>query len=162
MTFAIDATHDTANLTMTVVAQLDATPERVWQLWADPRQLERWWGPPTYPATFTQHDLVVGSTTAYHMTSPEGDTMPGWWVITAVDEPRSLELRDGFAEGDGTPDETMPITSMRMTLEPADGGTRMTLVSHFDSLEGMEKLIAMGMKEGMTLAMGQIEAILAN
>ena len=40
-------------LTMTLTAEFEASPERVWQLWADPRQLERWWGPPTYPATFT-------------------------------------------------------------------------------------------------------------
>ncbi len=43
--------------TMTLEAEFDASPERVWQLWADPRQLERWWGPPTYPATVTTHDL---------------------------------------------------------------------------------------------------------
>ena len=47
---------DPAALTMTLTAEFDASPERVWQLWADPRQLERWWGPPTYPATFTAHD----------------------------------------------------------------------------------------------------------
>ena len=42
---------DPEALTMTLDAEFDASPERVWQLWADPRQLERWWGPPTYPAT---------------------------------------------------------------------------------------------------------------
>jgi uncharacterized protein YndB with AHSA1/START domain len=39
-------------LSMTLVAEFDAGVERVWQLFEDPRQLERWWGPPTYPATF--------------------------------------------------------------------------------------------------------------
>ena len=47
-------------LTMTLDAEFEAPPERVWQLWADPRQLERWWGPPTYPATVTAHDLRTG------------------------------------------------------------------------------------------------------
>ena len=58
-------------LTMTLTAEFDASPERVWELWADPRQLERWWGPPTYPATFTAHDLAPGSRVEYHMTGPE-------------------------------------------------------------------------------------------
>ena len=53
-------TKDPVALTMTVSTELDATPERVWQLWADPRQLERWWGPPGYPATFTTHDFRPG------------------------------------------------------------------------------------------------------
>ena len=51
---------DPAALTMTLTAEFDASPERVWQLWADPRQLERWWGPPSYPATVTSHDLRPG------------------------------------------------------------------------------------------------------
>ena len=63
---------DPQTLTMTLEAEFDASPERVWQLWADPRQLERWWGPPTYPATFTRHDLAPGSRVEYHMTGPDG------------------------------------------------------------------------------------------
>ena len=35
---------DAQSRTMTLEAEFDASPERVWQLWADPRQLERWWG----------------------------------------------------------------------------------------------------------------------
>ena len=51
---------------------IDAPPERVWDLWADPRKLERWWGPPFWPATFTAHDLAPGSHVEYHMTGPTG------------------------------------------------------------------------------------------
>ncbi len=51
---------DTERLTMTVTAEYDVSAERAWQLWADPRQLERWWGPPTYPATVVDHDLRPG------------------------------------------------------------------------------------------------------
>ena len=60
---------DPQALSMTLDAEFDAPPERVWELWADPRQLERWWGPPNYPATFTKHDLAPGSRVEYHMTS---------------------------------------------------------------------------------------------
>jgi len=56
---------DPHRLTMTIEAEFDAAPERVWQLWADPRQLERWWGPPNYPATVTQHNLAPGGRVEY-------------------------------------------------------------------------------------------------
>jgi hypothetical protein len=82
-------TKDPQALTMTLTAELDASPDRVWQLWADPRQLERWWGPPTYPATFTKHDLAPGSHVAYHMTGPEGDQPHGYWEIVEADAARS-------------------------------------------------------------------------
>ena len=56
----IDVVKDTEALTLTLTAEFAAAPERVWQVWADPRQLEQWWGPPTWPATFVDHDFVVG------------------------------------------------------------------------------------------------------
>jgi uncharacterized protein YndB with AHSA1/START domain len=82
-------------LTMAIIVELDAPVERAWQLWADPRQLERWWGPPGYPATFVDHDLTAGSRVTYFMTSPEGEKYHGWWEVLAVDPPQRLEVRNG-------------------------------------------------------------------
>lgn len=148
-------------LTMTVDAEFDASAERVWQLWADPRQLERWWGPPSYPATFTLHELRPGGRVAYYMTGPEGDTPQGYWDILEVNPPRSLVFRDGFAKDDGRPDNDLPGMTGRVTIEEIGGGrTRMSIQSAFPSTEAMEQLLAMGMEQGLTEAVGQIDAIL--
>jgi len=153
---------DPEALTMTLTAELDASPERVWQLWADPRQLERWWGPPTYPATFTKHDLAPGSRVEYHMTGPEGDQPRGYWDVLEADAPTRLVFRDGFANDDGTPNDALPRNEGRVTIEPIeDGRTRMSIESQFPSTEAMEQVLAMGMEEGLTQAVGQIDAILA-
>lgn len=157
----IQSTHDTDALTMTVITEFGAAPERVWEVWADPRQLERWWGPPTWPATFVEHELTTGTRTSYYMTGPDGDRAAGLWLITAVDAPHRVELDDSFADADGNPDESMPVSHMRMTLDPAASGTRMTLVTEFASREQLDQLLEMGMEEGMTLALGQIDGILA-
>ena len=149
-------------LTMTLTAEFDASPERVWQLWADPRQLERWWGPPTYPATFTKHDLTSGSRVEYHMTGPEGDQPRGYWEVDEVDPPHRLVFRDGFANDDGTPNTDLPMNQARVRIEEIGGGrTRMSIESVFPSAEAMEQVLAMGMEEGLTQAVGQIDAILA-
>jgi uncharacterized protein YndB with AHSA1/START domain len=152
---------DPAALSLIITTELDASPQRVWQLWADPRQLERWWGPPTYPATFTAHDLAPGSRVEYHMTGPEGDQPRGYWDIIQTDPPRSLVFRDGFANDDGTPNDAMSRNEARVTIEPiGNGRTRMSIESHFPSPEAMEQVLAMGMEEGITQAVGQIDAIL--
>ena len=157
-----DVRKNADDLTMTLTAEFEASPQRVWQLWADPRQLERWWGPPTYPATVDSHDLQVGGRVQYHMTGPEGDQPRGYWDITEADPPHSLAFRDGFANEDGTPNTDLPITTGRVTIEEiGDGRTRMSIDSVFPSTEAMEQLMAMGMEEGFTLAIGQIDAILA-
>jgi uncharacterized protein YndB with AHSA1/START domain len=153
---------DPQTLTMNLEAEFDASPERVWQLWADPRQLERWWGPPTYPATFTKHDLAPGSRVEYHMTGPTGDQPHGYWEVLEVDPPHRLAVRDGFANADGTPNPELPTNQLRVRIEAIGAGrTRMSIESIFPTAEAMEQVLAMGMEEGLTLAVGQIDAILA-
>ncbi|PVE20055.1 SRPBCC domain-containing protein [Arthrobacter sp. Bz4] len=155
------STHkDTEALTLTIVAEFSASVERLWQVWEDPRQLERWWGPPTYPATFDSHDFVPGGKASYYMTGPEGDKSRGWWEFTAINAPTHLEFDDGFADENGDPMDEMGTTHSVVTLEAIDSGTRMTTVSSFESLEQLEKMIAMGMEEGIKQAMGQIDAVL--
>jgi uncharacterized protein YndB with AHSA1/START domain len=153
---------DPQALTMTMEAEFDASAERIWQLWADPRQLERWWGPPTYPATFTTHDLRPGGRVEYHMTGPEGDQPRGYWEVVEVAAPRRLVVRDGFLHDDGSPNADLPTTVFQVTIAEADAGrTRMTIESKFPSTEALEQLLAMGMEEGLKQAVGQIDAILA-
>ncbi|SDG29300.1 Uncharacterized conserved protein YndB, AHSA1/START domain [Sinosporangium album] len=157
---SIDKDYD--KLTLTLIADFAAPVERVWELWADPRKLERWWGPPTYPATVDGHDLTPGGEITYFMTGPEGDKHRGWWRITSVTPPTSLEFTDGFADQDGVPSAEMPTTAVRVRLSEHEGGTRMEMYSAFDSREQMEQLVNMGMAEGLRLAVGQMDALLAD
>lgn len=149
-------------LTMTITTELDARVERAWRLWSDPRQLERWWGPPTWPATVVDHDLTPGGRVTYFMTGPDGDKSHGWWQVLAVEPPYRLELKDGFADDDGAPNDAMPTTTTVVTLTERDGGrTLMAIETRFPSVEAMEQLVSMGMEEGMAAAMSQIDEILS-
>ena len=156
------ARKDPRSRTVTLEAEFAAAPERVWQLWADPRQLERWWGPPTYPATFTKHDLAPGSRVEYHMTGPQGDQSRGYWEVLEIDAPHRLVFRDGFSNADGTPNTDLPMNTVHVRIEEVGHGrTRMSIESVFPSTEAMEQILAMGMEEGLIEAVRQIDAILA-
>ena len=153
---------DPQNLTLTLDAEFDVPPARVWELWSDPRQLERWWGPPGYPATMTAHDLRPGGRVEYHMTGPTGETPKGFWEITDAEPPHRLTFRDGFADADGRPNTDMPVAEVNVTIaEVAAGRTRMSIEHIFPDTAAMEQVLAMGMEEGLTEAVGQIDAILA-
>jgi uncharacterized protein YndB with AHSA1/START domain len=156
----ISSKKDPATLTLEFVTELDATPERVWELWEDPRQLEKWWGPPTYPATFLRHDFAVGGESRYFMTGPEGQIAPGWWRIESLDKPKGLSFANGIAGEDGEPRPDMGAMAASMSLESIDGGTRMTVTSRFTDANQMEKYLEMGMEEGMMGALSQIDALL--
>jgi uncharacterized protein YndB with AHSA1/START domain len=157
----VSSSTDPQALTMTFVAEFAAPPQRVWQVWADPRQLERWWGPPGWPATFTRHELAPGGQSRYHMTSPDGQKAPGWWRTVVTEPPIRLVIEDGFSGPDGEPDEQMPTMRLEVSFEPVAAGTRMTILTRFTDIGQLEKVAAMGMVEGMTQALGQIDAVLA-
>jgi uncharacterized protein YndB with AHSA1/START domain len=158
----ISVEKDFDGLSLILVADFDASIERVWQLWADPRQLERWWGPPTHPATVEKHDLGVGGEVTYVMTGPRGEKSRGWWRVTSVNPPRSLEFTDGFANQDGTPNAEMPTTAVHMRLTEHDGGTRMDLRFVFESREHMDRLERGGAFEVFPQSVGQMDAVLAD
>lgn len=157
----ISSTKNLEALSFTLVAEFNAGVERVWQIWEDPRQLERWWGPPTWPATFEQFDFEPGGKAGYYMTGPDGEKAGGFWRFTAIEAPGRLEFDDGFADDDGAPVEAMGITHATVTLEEIGDRTRMTVLSTFESEEQMNKMVEMGMEEGLKEAVGQIDAIIA-
>jgi uncharacterized protein YndB with AHSA1/START domain len=153
--------QDPENRTLTLTAEFAAAPDAVWQLWADPRLLERWWGPPTWPATVVEHDLVPGGRVSYYMTGPAGERAAGYWKVLAVSPPTTLEFHDGFADSDGNPDDSLPVSHGRVDISAREGGgTAMTVTTTFASREAMEQVVGMGMVEGMTEAAGQMDALL--
>ncbi|WP_132993923.1 SRPBCC family protein [Gordonia zhaorongruii] len=156
-----DVTTDTENLTLTITAEFAAPVDRVWQVYADPRQLERVWGPPEYPATFVEHDFTPGGRATYYMTSPEGEKFGGWWEFTAVDATSSFSFRDGFADADLIPDDSSPVAENRYTFSAIDGGTRAVYSSSFGSADDLQKVLDMGVIEGASSAIDQIDALVA-
>ena len=156
-----DVRHDLDNLTLTITAEFAAPVERIWQVYADPRQLEKVWGPPSYPATVVDHDLRPGGRVTYFMTGPEGDKHAGYWQVTTVDEPRGFSFDDGFADLDFTPNPELPVSKNEYTFTERDGGTRATYVSTFASAEGLQQVLDMGIVEGATSAVNQIDELVA-
>ena len=157
----ISSTTDAEQLTLDLVAEFDAAPERVWDVWADPRKLERWWGPPGWPATYTRHEFEVGGQSRYFMTAPNGDRHFGWLGFDVVRAPDHLEFDNGFAGQDGEPVPGLAPAAGIVELEPrTGGGTRMLVRTKFLDAEQMERMIGMGMQEGMGMALGQIDALL--
>ncbi len=158
----MDTRHDLDNRTLTITAEFAAPVRRVWQVYADPRRLEKIWGPPTYPATVVEHDLTPGGRVHYYMTSPEGEKFAGYWKVTAVDEPHSFSFEDGFSDLDFNPNPDLPVSTNVYTFTEQDGRTRATYVSTFESADALQQVLDMGIIEGATGAINQIDGFLAS
>ena len=148
------------DLTIRVIADFAHPVDRVWAAYSDPRQLERFWGPPSWPATFTEWDHTVGGHAQYHMTSPQGEKAYGSWEFLEIDPKNRFVVLDSFADEHGNAVEDLPAMRAEFVFEPTEQGSRLTTVSSFTSVEALEQVLSMGVVEGLTLAMGQIDAVL--
>lgn len=156
-----DVTTDPEELTMTLTAEFDAPVERLWDAFTNPRQLERFWGPPGWPATFPTFDFEVGGRAVYFMTSPQGEKSYGSWEFLEIDGPRGFTVLDNFANEDGAPLDGMPTMRVVFRFEPVGEGSRMVNTSYFASAEALEQVVAFGAVEGSTMAINQLDRVLA-
>ncbi len=155
-------TKSPEDLTLTVVAEFPVPVRRLWDAYADPRQLERFWGPPGWPARFLRHDMAVGGRSHYAMSGPDGSWHPGYWQFTAVDAPRSFTVLDGFANEDFSPSTELPPVQMVYTFEETEAGSRVTTVATFASVEHLQTHLDMGMEQGLQAAMTQMDAVVTD
>lgn len=153
---------DLDEATMRIVADYPVPVRRLWDAYADPRQIERFWGPPIYPALFTRHDMFPGGWSTYTMTGPEGDVTGGQWRIIALQEGRRVEFRDSFTHPDGSLNTDLPGMLVLLTFEETDGGSRLRNETWFASRAEFEELLAMGLEEGALEAAEQVDDVLAD
>lgn len=156
----ISSELDHSALTMTLVAHFEAEVEQVWQLWSDPRQLERWWGLPTHPATFVIHELLPGGDATFFMTGPRGEIHHGWWKVLSVTAPTHLEFIDGFADANGNHVEEHPASTVLVTLDQQPDKTVMRISSTYETRAGFEQMESEGMEDGWVLCIDQMDALL--
>lgn len=149
-------TKDAATLTLTIGGDYPVPQQRLWDAFADPRQLERFWGPPAFPATFTHHDFRPGGRAEYYLSLPEGQTWHGAWKFTKVDPINAFEADDG---DDNAADDNLPA-SMKFDFFTTPTGARLHIVTRFTSLTAMEQTIP-GMEQGLRAAMPQLDTLLA-
>ena len=158
-----DVRHDLDALTLTIDAEFAAPVERVFGVYADPRQLERVWGPPGFPATFVDHEMAPGGRMNYYLTSPDGEKYYGYWDITVVEAPTRFTFNDGFALDETfTANTELPESrSVYSFAAGADGGTRANFVATYASAEALQKVLDMGVVEGATASVNQVDGLLA-
>lgn len=97
----------------------------------------------------------------YFMTGPQGDKHAGYWHIKTVDEPNGFTFDDGFADQDFNPNPDLPVSRNVFTFTPRGTGTRATFVSTYPTVEALRQVLDMGVVEGASSAINQIDALLS-
>ena len=156
-----DITKDLDARTITITADFAAPVERIWQVYADPRQLERVFGPPDFPATVVQQELRPGGRMHYCMPGPVGERFYGIWEVTEVDEPRTFSFAAAFADESFTVNPELPVSENTYAFTEHEGGTRAVYTSRYASAEALQQVLDMGVEEGATTAINQVDELIA-
>jgi uncharacterized protein YndB with AHSA1/START domain len=148
---------DKANKSLIMERVLEAPRQRVWQAWTDPELFSKWWGPYGWQTTVKDADFRPGGQMIYGMKCIDesqgewfGQESWGKMEFAAVDEPASFTYRDLFCDENGTVNQEMPVMTITVEFIEQDGSTLVRSSGVFDSQEGYDKVIAMGVVDGAT------------
>lgn len=149
--------------TITVVREFAAEQQLVWDAYTKSELLEQWFAPKPWKAETKTMDFSEGGAWLYAMVSPEGGKH---WGRMDYEEIRPIEYYkglDGFCDADGNLNPDLPRSVW--TVDFKAHATENTLVHNvvaYKSLEDLETVIKMGMKEGLTMALEGLDELLAS
>jgi len=147
--------------TLVFTKTLHAPRELVFAMFKNPENLEKWWGPEHWPATIKSFDFTPGGVWHYYMTGPDGTKAWGKATFEEIDEPNSITYFDAFSDENGNIDESLPQAKSTITFSETDGQTTLlTITGTYKTVDEAKKVIAMGMVEGLTDTLGQLERLL--
>ena len=158
-------TKDFENNTLIVKRTFNAPRERVWQAYADPEKFAQWWGPEGFETTVKEFEFKPGGKNHYGMKCVDerqgewfGKTSWGLMKFESVDAPSSFVYKDYFTDETGVINEELPAMTITMDFIEEDGKTKLVSRGVVSSREELEKLVNMGMIEGLTSTLDKLEA----
>lgn len=144
---------------LTVEREFDAPLNRVWDAHTQSELLEQWWAPLPWKAVTKKFDFREGGYWHYYMSGPDGERHDAGLDYHGIETGKSFYADDYFANEEGEKDTALPGTQWKVAFSDRDGKTKLVSTITFASAEDLEKLTAMGMKEGYAMGLDQLEQL---
>jgi len=151
--FVVNKENNTINVKREFAADLDL----VWDAWTNPEILDQWWAPKPYRTETKSMDFREGGMWLYAMVSPENEKHWCKNDYHKIHHHESFTGLDAFCDENGEVNMDMPRTLWTNTFEELDGSTMVHIVAQYESLADIEKIMAMGFKEGFTMALENLD-----
>ncbi|MCF6131896.1 SRPBCC family protein [Flavobacterium wongokense] len=153
---SIDLTMDFSvnkqNNTITVKKAFDAELPLVWRAYTDSEILDQWWAPKPWKARTKSMDFREGGRWLYAMVGPNGEEHWSVADYLKIEDQKSFTATDGFTDSEGKINKEMPQSKWDTDFKGVEDHTVVTFHITYPELKDLEATIAMGFKEGLTLA----------
>jgi uncharacterized protein YndB with AHSA1/START domain len=147
------------NKTVSVIREFAADLDLVWDAWTKPDILDQWWAPKPWVSKTKYMDFSVGGRRFYAMVSPEGEEHWSIQEYTSISPKTNFKMSNAFADKDENPD--LPGSEWDLNFSEQNGKTKVSITIYNESLARMEKMIAMGFKEGFTMGLQNLDELLS-
>jgi uncharacterized protein YndB with AHSA1/START domain len=160
-TLFFDFTVDKTNNTINIKREFGADRPTVWDCYTKSEILDQWWMPHPWKSRTKTMDFRQGGQWHYAAVGPNGEEH---WSLTRyvkIDAPNMFLAKDAFADAEGKINEALPQSEWTMTFTDSGGNTLVHGVMQFADFAQIEQTLAMGFKEGLMMAMENLDKMLA-
>ena len=143
-----------------VKREFAAPRQKVWAAWTQSELLDQWWAPRPWKTETKSMDFSEGGMWLYSMVGPEGERHWCRNDYNKITPMKGFDSRDAFCDEDGNVNGEMPRANWSTQFDEAEGSTFVKIQTTYESLEALEMVIKMGMKEGFTAALENLDELL--
>ncbi|QHW29764.1 SRPBCC domain-containing protein [Paenibacillus rhizovicinus] len=145
----------------------NAPRDLVFQMFKEAEHLKRWWGPKGWEIPVCIIDFRPGGVWHYCMKCVDENQghffgMESWGkgIYEEIVEPETIIYTDYFSDADGTINEAMPSTLIKIEFHEQDGKTKLVNRSEYASAEALQTVMDMGMLQGITETWDRLSELL--
>ena len=146
--------------TIQVKREFAAPVDMVWAAWTQPELLDQWWAPKPYRSQTKHMEFSVGGKRVYAMCSPEGEKFWAMACFTAISPKTNFQYWDAFCDEHGKANEEKPRSDWSITFVGVGDMTQVEMTIAHHTLADLEKLVALGFKQGFAIALDGLDDLL--
>jgi|ERR1043165_3410327 PhnB protein len=160
MSNQLTVNKDLANKKLIVKRNFDAPVHNVWRAWTEKELLDQWWAPKPWRTETKSLDFRIGGMWLYSMVGPENERHWCRADYTKIDPDKRFDITEYFCDENGVKNETVPTMDWEVKFAAAADGTDVLVEIKFATEEDMKTIVGMGMVEGFSAALGNLEQYL--
>ncbi len=153
----MDFSIDKATSTVFIKREFDASIKNVWAAWTESDLLDLWWAPKPWQSKTKSMDFKAGGKRLYAMHGPEGEEHWALAEFKSITPTTNFKFLDAFCDSNGKINKDFPRSEWDVHFSESHERTMVNISIKHQSMADLEKIIALGFKEGFTMALGNLD-----
>ena len=146
--------------TLIIRREFKAERQLVWDCHTKQELLDQWFAPKPFTTKTKSMDFRDGGHWHYAMVDPDGKHYWGYTGYQNIKPIESYETSDAFCDEHGEINKELPTARWEVTFTDKGANSVVQTIVYYASLNDLETIINMGMKEGMTATLEKLDELL--